>query len=1116
MHDEEFVHLHVHSEYSFPDGACRIQELVRQVKASGQTAVAVTDTGNLYGAIFFYQEAVKADIKPVLGCEMCIAGDKLVLLCENLTGYHNLIKLVSVQPTDFRLLKKYHEGLICLSASDEGSIPESLLKGDFSAAEQHSRQLQTIFGTENYFLEIQNHSTEREKKLFPLLIKLSRNTGISLTVSNHVFYLNREDAQMQKILTCIRNNQTPEELRQSGKFLTGSEYYLKSTAEMSALFSELPEAVRNTRKIADRCHVELAFHEQKLPHFIQDGISDNQAYFEKLCTEGMFRHYGENPPEIVRERLHYEMQTIEKMGFTDYFLIVQDFVRYAKSQEIPVGIGRGSAAGSLCSYCLEITGIDPVREQLLFERFLNPGRCSMPDIDIDFCIEGRAKVRDYVIRRYGKEHVAEIVAFDTLKAKAAVRDTGRILRLSPQITALAGQIDSRLTIAQTLEQSAELKQAYQQNIQVKQLLDTASRIEGFPRHTTIHAAGIVITDNPLTDYVPVFQDENMLVTQYTAPVLEELGLLKMDFLGLRNLTIIRDAEKAVRMINPGFSVQNLPLDNPAVYALLSRGETSGIFQLESDGMRNFLTRLKPHSMEDIMTALAIYRPGPVDSIPEYLKNRQHPEKIKYLHPVLKEILSPTYGCMLYQEQVMQICRKMAGFSYAEADNVRYAMSKKKTALMQEEKKKFLKGAAQHHIPAELAEQIFAQMEKFAEYAFNKSHAAAYARIAYQTAYLKANYFGEYMAALMTSVISDTGKLAAYLEECRNAGLAVSPPDVNVSGWNFLFRNGKLYFGLLAVKGMGRSLTDKILAERRKTGNFTSFSDFCHRTAPLGMFKKTLESLIQSGALDALDYNRKQMLTYYERMLPSADTGTVIDGQMSLFGETESEHSLLLPEMEDFSLTEKLELEKRSCGMYLSGHPLEAWHWLRNLLHCLEIRSLKALPNHKPVRLLCMIQSCKTFRTKNGAEMCFLHLEDTSGSTEAIVFPELYASVRHLLQEHAVLVLNGTLSRKQEKSGIHCESIYHQQQFPEMLDSMHFCLKVSHMPEDIRLIKQFSAICRNYPGKSGVLLYFTDSRNYAYPKQNLSVNLSELFFKEVTKIISPEKIGCIPKNQETKR
>ena len=1099
IQNEDFVHLHVHSEYSFPSGMCRIKNFIQQLKDSGQKAAAITDNGTLYSAVLFYQEAIKADIKPIIGCEIfCTEPEqKLILLCENQQGYQNLIKLVSSEkPVDSALLRKYHQGLICLSSAENA---------------QKALYFQNLFGVGNYFLEVSRHGLQNEKLKNQILIDISKETNIPLTATNQVYYLNRSDAPAQKLLTCIRMNQTPDELTRSGKALPNAEYYLKSAQEMQTLFSDIPEAILNTKKIADRCHLKLTFHELKLPHFVQEGITDNTAYLRKLCEQGMYQHYGANPSQEVRERLDYELNVIQKMGFTDYFLIVQDFVRYAKNQEIPVGAGRGSAAGSLCAYCLHITEIDPIRENLLFERFLNAGRQSMPDIDIDFCMEGRSKVKDYVIRRYGQTHTAEIVAFDTLKAKAVVRDTARILKLSSDLTEkIISRLDSSLTIQQALEQSPELSQLYQQEAQVQHLLDMASQLENLPRHTTIHAAGIVITEKPVSDYVPVFRNETTLVTQYSAPILEELGLLKMDFLGLRNLTIIRDAEKTIKKNDTGFSIRNIPLDDAQTCQLIAEGRTSGVFQLESEGMKSFLKKMKPRSIQDIMTALAIYRPGAMPSIPDYLENRQHPERIRYAHPALKEILEPTYGCLLYQEQVMQICRKLAGYSYAEADNVRRAMSKKKPEIMRKEKENFIQGALKHNIPEQTAIEIFSRMERFAEYAFNKSHAAAYARIAYQTAYLKTHYFGEYMASLMTSVISGNERLAPYLEECKNTGLIICPPDVNVSEWNFVYQNQKLYFGLLAVKGLGRGFIDKMLSERRKNGKFLRFSDFCERMSNHGLYKKTLESMIQAGALDSLGCNRKQMLTYDEQILntDSFQSQTVIDGQMSLFGETDADHDFKIPPMEDFSLLEKLQMEKQATGFYFSGHPLEAFAWLKNLLHCQSISTLETLSANQPVKLLCMIQSCKKFRTKQNAEMCFLKLEDISGQTDAVLFPEVYASVRSHLQNGQILFLTGKISDKNQKRSLIAEQIFIQQNFPAMLNQMLLCLKVTHANQDLQMLRQLPALCEQFQGSSKLILYFMDSRNYAYPKHKLTISVSEASYQALKKIISPEKIGCI--------
>ncbi len=1110
---QNFVHLHIHSEYSLLEGVCRIKELVQQVKDCGQTAAALTDTGNLYGAVLFYQEAVKAGIKPIIGCEIhTVQKDQLVLLCENQQGYQNLIQIVSSEdPVDVSLLEKYHAGLICLLTGNYGILPGLLGSGRFSEAEQKLYQYRDVFGSENFYLGVQNHGLPEEQELLILLETVSHNAGIPMAADNQVYYLKPEDARTQKFLHCIRENQTLDELIVSGKAVPGKDFYLKTTEEMAELFSSLPEAVQNTEKIAGRCHLELTFHELRLPHFSQDGVTDHKAYFETLCREGMHRHYGPAPSAEVSERLAYEMQVIEQMGFTDYFLIVQDLIRYARSQEIPVGPGRGSAAGSLCAYCLDITAIDPVAEHLLFERFLNPGRHTMPDIDMDFCIEGRSKVKEYAVRRYGRDHVAEIVAFDTFKAKAAVRDIGRILKISESVvSAAAGMLNSQLTIPAALEQSPELRQKYDQDGQFRLLLDIASQIEGLPRHTTIHAAGIVMTDRPVTEYTPVFRNETMLVTGYPMDVLEELGLLKMDFLGLRNLTIIRDAERSVRMHEPGFSAEHLPEDDPEVYALISRGSTSGVFQLESDGMRQFLTQLRPQCMEDIQAALAIYRPGPMDSIPDYLENRKHPEKIQYLHPVLEEILRPTYGCILYQEQVMEICRKMAGYSLAQADIVRRAISKKKTDVMQQEKQHFLEGAVRNQIPETIASQVFAQMEKFAEYAFNKSHAAAYARIVYQTAFLKTHWFGDYMAALLSSVMAEKDKLLPYLEECRTAGLELCPPDVNSSEGKFVFRDQKLYFGLLAVKGLGQGLTDKMLAERRQHGSFLSFADFCRRMVPLGLYKKTLESIIRAGALDSLDYNRNQMLQFHEKMLEavSAQNLSVVEGQMSLFGDTETEQELRLPAMPDLSAAEKLQMEKEICGIYLSGYPLDSLDWMKQLLRGTDIRNLSTLPEQTPVKLLCIIQSGKKIRTKNNAEMCFLQLEDHSGSAEAIIFPTVYASVKNQIRNGSLIFVTGKISYRNQHVSLICETIQEQRQFDSLLQSMQLCIKTDHSPGELQNLKRLSALCRNFPGDTQVVFYFTDSRNYAYPKQKLYLQLSENSYQALTKIISPEKIGCI--------
>ncbi len=1090
----DFVHLHVHSEYSFPDGACRIKELVQQVKHFGQKAVALTDKQNLYGAVIFYQEAVKIGIQPIIGCELrCTDQHSVLLLCQNQQGYRNLVQLVSLEkPLDFATLRKYSSGLFCLSVFS----PETLTEGNFSTVQKNILQYQTIFGKENYFLEIQQHHLPEEKILFNLLLRLSEMTNIPLVAGNSVNYLRSEDAPMQKILTCIRNNQPLEKVSSEN-----AEYHLKSSAEMENLFSDFPEILHNTKIIADRCHFAFTFHEWKLPHFVQEGVKDNQAYFEQLCQQGLFRHYGENPPQHVKERLQHEIQVIQHMGFTDYFLIVQDFVRYARQQEIPVGPGRGSAAGSLCAYCLDITEIDPIAENLLFERFLNAGRKTMPDIDIDFCIEGRMKVKDYVVRRYGKNHVAEIISIDTLKARAAVKDTGKVLNMPESfIQSIVKLLDSRLTIAQTLEQSDKLKNLYQENSQVQFLLQNALKIEGFPRHTSVHAAGIVITEKPITNDIPVCHRDRMLITQYTMTALEDLGFLKIDFLGLRNLTLIQDTEKAIRKQFPEFSLKTISTEDSAVYALLASGKTSGVFQLESDGMKNFLTKLKPVCMEDLLTALAIYRPGPMDSIPDYLRNRQNPEKIVYLHPILKKILQPTYGCMLYQEQVMQICQEMANYSYTEADNVRRAMAKKKMDIMQQEQQKFLDGAKENHIPETIAMQVFSQMQKFAEYAFNRSHAAAYAKIAYQTAYLKTHYFGEYMAALLTSTSDEQEKFFSYLEECRQNHLVISPPEINSSEWNFVFQGKTISFGLLAVKGLGKGLIDKILFERRKNGNFRNFSDFCERTIPIGLYSQALDSLIRSGTLDSLGENRKQMLSQKEKLFHAHQGELFIDGQMSLFGAPEQKN------FSDFTPEEKFQMEKNFLGIGFSSAFPELPAWVKQILHIQPIASLSRLPERTSVRIFCCLRSVQSFQANSGMTIPFFQLKDSSGSIHAFPLPKVNTNV----QQNQYVFMTGKISRKAEKMYLLCDFLQPWENFSSLFEQMFLCLKITHS-ENLQFLPQF---CRQYSGKTKILFYYTDTKHYAFPEKKFSVALSSHSFSALCQHIPAENIGCIPKKHLT--
>lgn len=1142
MRSDQFVHLHVHSEYSLLDGACRLRKLCERVHELGQTAVAVTDHGNLYAAVSFYDEAKKAGIKPIIGCEVYVAqrtrfdrdhlldgkSYHLILLCENEEGYRNLVKLVSLSNTegfykkprvDLELLRKHSRGLICLSACIAGEIPRRLLEGDYNGARQTALRYREIFGADHFYLEIQNHGIPEERQAIPLLIRLSRETGIPLAATNDAHYLHRTDAKMHKVLLCIQTGKTLDE--PTGMGFTADAYYLKSSSEMAELFSAVPEAITNTADIAGRCQVEFRFGERKLPHFVQDGVPDNAAYFRALCRKGMHKRYGEHPSEEVTKRLAYEISVIEQMGFVDYFLIVWDFIRYARSQDIPVGPGRGSGAGSLCAYCIGITGIDPIAHQLLFERFLNPERVSMPDFDIDFCIEGRAKVKDYVVRRYGADHVAEIIAFDTMKARAAIRDVGRVMRVPHALCDTAAKlVDPFQPLRENLAASKELHELYTSNDQVRELLDTAAGVEGMPRHASTHAAGVVIANLPLSDLVPLQKNDETIVTQYTMTVLERLGLLKMDFLGLRNLTIIHEAERAIRQEQPAFSVSRIPLDDPDVYKLIADGNTSGVFQLESDGMRAFLMGLKPENMQDIIAALALYRPGPMDSIGTYIRYRHGRERITYLHPALESILNVTYGCIVYQEQVMEICRKLAGYSYGRADIVRRNMAKKKHEEMLRERQIFLYGSQDgdgcigcvaNGIPEETANQIFDQMEGFASYAFNKSHAAAYALVAYQTAYLKCRYFGYYMAALMTSVLQDTAKLLAYREECRNAGLIVCPPDVNDGEYGFSFRDGKLLFGLQAIKGIGRSVIDRMVIERQKHGRFTTFVDFCRRMSSQGITRRTLEPLIQSGALDRLDCTRRQMLLHFEEIFGQVSSAgdPAIEGQMSLFGDTEQDTSgdLSLPPAQEYPFLQLLQLEKESCGMYLSGHPLDGVRWIGQLLHTVPLQMLTNAPDRANVKVLCMVQTIKRHTTKKGEDMAFITIEDTSGVMDGIVFPKLCAASAGRLHKDALVYVTGRISRKDGAASVICESIRAFEELPMLLRQMQLCIKVQS-PADTAALAKLAALCRQYPGETRIVLYLTARGAYTSPKTPLYAEICEKFFHALTDLFSPEQLGLI--------
>ena len=1067
-----FAHLHVHTEYSLLDGACRMERLLDAAKEMGQTAVAITDHGCMYGVVEFYKAAKKRGIQPILGCEVYVARrtrfDKvheldgenrhLVLLCENETGYHNLLALVSKawvegfysKPrVDLDLLREHHEGLIALSACLAGEIPRALTRGDYEGAREAALRYEGIFGRGNFYLELQDHGMAEQKRINPQLIRLSRETGIPLVATNDCHYIAPEDSRMHRVLLCIQTGRTIED--ENAMEFGSEEFYFKSEEEMRALFPDVPEAADNTVKIAQRCQVELEFGKTKLPAFFTPDGSDNLEFFRRLCQEGLARRYGENPPQEYRDRLEYEIRVISQMGYVNYYLIVWDFIRYARSVGIPVGPGRGSGAGSLAAYCVGITNVDPMRYDLLFERFLNPERVSMPDFDIDFSDERRDEIIGYVVDKYGADHVAQIVTFGTMAARGALRDVGRALNIPynkvDQVAKLV-PLSLGMTLDTAMKQSKELREKVEADPQVKELWDMARKVEGMPRHASTHAAGVVITDKPVMDYVPLSKNDDAVVTQYTMTAIEELGLLKMDFLGLRNLSVIDHAEKLVRRREAGFSIEAAPEDDGAVFRMLSEGHSEGVFQLESPGMKRLLVQAQPACVEDLIAIISLYRPGPMQFIPQYLESRKNPESVHYRHPLLRPILEPTGGCIIYQEQVMQIFRDLAGYSLGRADIVRRAMAKKKHDVLEREREVFLHGQQREDgtwevdgclrrgVDQQTALELFKEIESFASYAVNKPHAAGYAVVAYQTAYLKCHYPCEYMAALLSSVLGQTGKVAEYIEECGRLGISVLPPHVNYSDMGFTVVGKSIRFGLLAVKNLGRNVIARMVEERRGGGEFTSFYNFCKRMAGRDLNRRAIESLVKCGALDGLGNNRREMLLAVERVLDSleADKRRNVEGQMGFFDAPGSAQGGEPPleKTEDFSAADKLNMEKEVTGMYLSGHPMAAYAGLYQeggyarmdeILQSAGERETGRYQDGQWVTLLGMVVGVRKKATKNNAQMAFVSLEDMYGAITALVFPKVLEQYGSLLYEGAVVEVQGKLSFTEDKAPeLVCQSL----------------------------------------------------------------------------------------------
>ena len=1055
----QFTHLHVHTEYSLLDGACRIDRLFDHLKAMGQTACAITDHGVMYGCVAFFDAAKAAGIKPIIGCEVYVAtrtrfdkvnridgNNHLILLCKNEIGYKNLIKMVSAGFTegfyskpriDKDLLEQHHEGLICLSACLAGEIPQAILAGDYERAKQAALYYRDLFGEGNYYIELQDHGLEEDQVVLPQLIRLARETGIPMVATNDAHYITKEDAKMQSILLCIQTGKTIADADRM-EFQT-DEFYLKSTDEMYDLFAMVPEACENTNKIAEQCNFEFTFGETKLPYFKAPDGMENQEYFEKLCWEGLERRYPGEVTDALKERLSYEINVVKTMGYTNYYLIVYDFINYAKSRDIPVGPGRGSGAGSLAAYCVGITDIDPIRYNLIFERFLNPERVSMPDFDVDFCYERRQEVIDYVNEKYGRDHVAQIVTFGTMAARAAVRDVGRVMGMTYQDVDRVAKLipmELKMTLKKALEVSPDLKVLYDGDNQVHELIDTSLKVEGMPRHASTHAAGVVITREPATEYVPLSTNDGLPVTQFNMVEIERLGLLKMDFLGLRTLTVIHDTEMAVRHTkDPDFRVANIDYDDPATYEMLTRGETMGIFQLESTGMTQVLMSMRPKNLEDVIALISLYRPGPMDSIPTYLRNRKDPSKVVYQTPQMAHIVDVTNGVVIYQEQVMQICRELAGFSFGQADNVRRAMSKKKLKVMEAEREHFVHGCTEpgkecagcvkNGIPEAVANQIYDDMISFASYAFNKSHAACYAYVAFQTAYLKCHYPHEFMAALLTSVLDNTSKVIEYTSECQRLGIKVLPPDINVSRGGFTVDGDSIRFGLNAVKSVGRNLIDSVVKER-KNRPYRSLYDFCKRLHGNELNRRALENLIKAGSFDALEPSRRAMIDSAEGILKSVETDARqnLEGQMDLFGmmggeQDQAASDYKIPNTPEYPAGDLLKMEKEVSGLYLSGHPLDAYRAQISQISTCTIADLQGEDakrfDNQNVTILCTVVKNKIMTTKSNTLMAFTTVEDLTGTMELLIFPRVLAECRAALQENAVVVANGRVSVKEEEA-----------------------------------------------------------------------------------------------------
>ena len=1147
-----FVHLHVHSEYSLLDGACRIGGMMERVKELGQTAIALTDHGVMYGCIDFYKAAKAAGIKPIIGCEVYVARrgmeDRihgidnkryhLVLLCKDRKGYENLCMLVSEAHTrgfygkprvDLELLEKYHEGLIALSACLAGGVSQRLLEEDYEGAKEYALRMAEIFEPGDFYLEMQDHGIDKQRYVNQGLMRIARETGLPLVITNDAHYLRKEDAKMQEVLMCIQMGITLDDPNRKLEFET-EEFYLKSEDELRQLFPNCDEAFENTAKIAERCNVEFVFNEYHLPSFpVPDGYT-NEEYFRELCMKGFEERY-ENPPESYKERLEYEIGVISRMGYVNYYLIVWDFIRYAKEQGIPVGPGRGSGAASIVAYCMHITEVDPMQYTLIFERFLNPERVSMPDFDTDFCQERRGEVIEYVTRKYGADHVAQIVTFGTMAARGAIRDVGRALNFTyAETDVVAKQVPTmplHITLKEALNVSPKLKEMYDADERVKLLIDTAMSLEGMPRNTSTHAAGVVITADPVCNYVPLSRNDETIVTQYTMTTIEELGLLKMDFLGLRNLTVIKDAEEQIRLLEPDFSIDAVPDDDPATFAMLAEGKTQGVFQLESAGITGVCINMKPTSIEDMTAIVALYRPGPMDSIPMFIANKLDPRKITYKTPLLEPILKVTYGCIVYQEQVIEIFRSLGGYTMGQADNIRRAISKKKMKVIEEERKVFvygdekqgISGAMAKGVSESAAQSIYDEIVAFANYAFNKAHAVCYAVVSYQTAYLKCHYPKQYMAALMTSVLDSATKISGYIAECKELGIATLPPDINHSDVNFAVEGESIRFGLGAVKNVGRGLIRTMVAKRNEGGPFRSMEDFIQRMGD-ELNKRAVENFIKCGAMDCFGHHRSELLAVYESMMDSiaASRKKNLEGQMGLFSllqEDAPASQIEIPSLPEMKKAELMLFEKETTGIYLSGHPMDDYRHLLRGTHVVPIGDLlseeSAYQDDQIVSVAGVVQTLKMKTTRNNSMMAYVTLEDDTAAIEMLAFSNVLSQYGGYIRENQPVVVSGRLSMREDKEPqIVINRARPMTDFENnTLGAEEFrdkkpltgTLYLKLPTEEGKLFTKIRAILNMFPGESRVVVYFADTG----VKRGSACTLDERMLNELRSVLGTENV-----------